>query len=103
VQACTGANQHAMEGVRSFTAASVDDHPHGERRAIFARLERAQIVGYALWKHRDHAIGKVDRVAACQCIAVEGRAWTHVVRDVCDGDVDNKAARIAAFSVRVRR
>ncbi len=96
------AHHHAVEGVRALAAVGADHHAHGERGAVLARPQRAQIVGDALRQHRHHAVGEIDRVAAHQRLAVERRAGRHVMGDVGDGDGDDEAAVIVAGSCRAR-
>ena len=93
------AHQHAMKRVRALAAIGADDHAHGERRTIYVRPQRAEIVGDALGQHRHDAIGKIDRVAALGGRAIERRARMHVMGDVGDGDADNVAARIARIRI----
>ncbi len=93
------ADHDAMKSVRAFAAGGVDHHAHRERRAIFVRPQRAQIVGDALRQHRHDAVGEIDRIAAFDRGAVERRAGPHIMRDVGDRDGHHMAARVARVGV----
>ena len=95
------AHHDAVERVRALAAVGADHHAHGERGAVLARPQRAQIVGDALRQHRHHAVGEIDRIAAHQRFAVERRAGRHVMGDVGDGDGDDEAAVIVRRRVRL--
>ena len=99
VQPRRRADHHAMEGVRALAAVGADHHAHRQRRAVFVRAQRAQIVGDALRQHRHDAVGKIDRIAALERGAIERRARPHIMRDVGDGDADDMAAAIARVGI----
>ena len=90
-----------MKACDALAAVGADHHPHGERGAILAGPQRAQIVGDALRQHRHDVVGKVDRVAADQRFAIERGAGPHVMRDVGDGDRQDEAAAIVRIGVRL--
>jgi hypothetical protein len=92
-------DQHAVKRVRAFTPVRSDHHANGQRAARLAGLQRAQIVGDALRQHRYDAVGKVDRVAAQQRIAVESRSRPHVVGDIGNRDVKNITAVVVGIAV----
>ena len=91
----------AMESVRALAAVGADHHADRQRRPIFERTQRAQIVGDALRQHRHDAVGEVDRVAARQRFAVERRSRPHIMRYVGDRHRDDMTARLRG-SGRVR-
>ena len=88
-----------MERVRSFAAVGADHHPNCQRRAVFMRAQRAEIIRYPLRQHRHHTVGKVDRIAARERFAVESRARPYIVSDVGNGHVDDKSATIVRCRV----
>ena len=85
--------------MRALAAVRAEDHAHGERRPVFVRAQRAEVVGDALGQHRHDAVGEIDRIAALQRLAVERRARPHIGRDVGDGDRDDEAAAIVRIGV----
>ena len=99
MQARRGADQHAVERVRALAAIGADHHAHRQRRAVFVRPQRAQIVGNALRQHRHDAVGKINRIAALDRGAIERRARPHVIGDVGNGDADEMAAAIARVRI----
>ena len=78
---------------------SAEDHAHSERRPVFERAQRAEVVRDALGQHRHDPVGEIDRVAAFQRLAVERRPGPHIGGDVGDGDGDDKAAGIGRVGV----
>ena len=85
--------------MRALAAVGADHHAHGNRGAILARPQRAQVVGDALRQHRHHAVGEIDRIAAHQRFAIERRAGRHIMGDVGDGDGENEAAVVVGRRV----
>ena len=78
---------------------ALEDHPHGERRPVFERPQRAEVVRDAFGQHRHDPVGEIDRVAALERVAVEGRAGAHVSRDVGDRDGDDEAAGVCRIGI----
>ncbi len=70
----------------------------GERRADLAFLERADVGRQFVGKHRHHAVGEIDAVAARQRFAVELRALADVETNVGDGD--DRVPPVAVFARR---
>ena len=68
------AHHDAVERVAPLAPVRADDHAHGQRRPVFVRAQRAEVVGDALGQHRHDAVGEIDRIAALQRLAVERRA-----------------------------
>ena len=93
------AHHDAMESMRALAAVSAEDHAHRERRPVFERAQRAEVVGDALGQHRHDPVGKIDRIAAFQRLAVERRPGPHIGGDVGDGDRDDEAAGIGGIRI----
>ena len=68
------AHHDAVEACAALAPVGAEDHAHGERRPVFARAQRAEVVGDALGQHRHDAVGEIDRIAALERLAVERRA-----------------------------
>ena len=83
----------------ALPAVGGEDHADGERRAVLALAERAEVVGDALGQHRHDAVGEIDRVAALHRLAVERRAGPDIPADIGDGDGDDEAAGIGRVRV----
>ena len=71
----------------------------GEAGTIDARLQRAEIVRQPLGKHRDHAVGEINRVAAPSGFAVERGGGADVPGDI--GDRHDKVPTAAVLRVGV--
>ena len=93
------AHHDAMEAVAELAAVGGEDHADGERRAVLAFAQRAEVVRDALGQHRHDAVGEIDRVAALQRLAVERRARPHIPGDIGDGDGDDEAARVGRVRI----
>jgi hypothetical protein len=72
-------------------ALAIENQLDRDAGAILVRLQRAEAVGERLRQHRDDAVGKIDRVAALQRLAVERVARLDVVGHVGDRDDGAKA------------
>ena len=85
--------------MRALAPVGAEHHPHRERRPIFLRTQRAEIVRDALGQHRHDPVGEIDRVAALERLPVQRRAGPHVGRDVGDGDGDDEAAGVGGIGI----
>src|SRR5690554_167586 len=56
-------------------------------QTVNIRVERAQTVGQCLWQHRNHALGKVDRVATLFSFSIQRRADLHIMRDISNSHI----------------
>ena len=93
------AHHDAVERMPGLVALSVDMQAHRQRRPVFERAQRAQVVGDALGQHRHDAVGEIDGVAALERLAVERRPRRDVIGDVGDRDGDHEAAVVLALGV----
>ena len=94
-----GPHHDAVELVRALAPVGAEDHAHRKRGPVLEGAQRAQVVRDPLRQHRHHPVGKIDRIAALERLAIEGRAGADVGRDVGDGDGDHEPAGVAGVGV----
>ena len=92
----------ACEPPRLDLSFAADRQVAGERGAVFALLERADVGREPLGQHRHDAIGEVDAVAALPRLAIDRRSGPYVERHVGDRDDRAETARIGGIVVRRR-
>ena len=57
------AHHDPVEGMRALAAVRAEHHAHRERRPVFERPERAEVVRDAFGQHRHDPVGEIDRVS----------------------------------------
>ena len=95
------ADQRPGEAVGADLAGGVEGQADGDRGAVAAVDQRAEVAGEAVGQHRDDAVGEVGGVAAAAGLAVEGGAGGDVMGDVGDRHPDDVAAGVVGRVVGV--
>ena len=85
--------------MRALAPVRAEDHAHSERRPIFQRAQRAEVVGDAFRQHRHDPVGEIDRVPALQRLSIERRAGADIGRHVGDRDGDDEPAPVRRVGI----
>ncbi len=87
-EALVGVDDRLAEPLVEDIRFVVEREDGGDGETVFFRLERTEVVGKDLGKHRDCAINEIDARGALGGFCIERGAGLHEERDVGDVDAD---------------
>ena len=80
------------KAVPGFVPGRVNLDFHHQHRAWDALMQRTQVARQGIGQHRHHPVGKIGRIAAQPCLAVQRALRSDVMGHIGDGDPQGKAA-----------
>ena len=92
-------NNTFVKGVIEHFARTRKVHHDTQGQPVLFRIQGAKVIGNLFGKHRNHAIGKVNRRAAVPGFPVHRRIGRHELRNIRDVDAQLKSPIRQDFNI----